>query len=583
MSDSSISSSTSTSGTQRVTGLYSSMDIDAMVSASMTSEQTRIDNMQKDLDYAEWQKEAYQDVNTLVSDFQNKYFSYSSKTSLINSSSFNMKTTTITGTNAVSVTAGSNAEVESFSVLSATKAQTAKIVTNSLDSADFTGMTTEAGKDVTVNNTTIKQLAEAMGATLNISRTETRTVEEEVDKLDENGEKVLDDEGNVVKEKITKTVTDEYITLNVNGKDVEINTSGTIGNMISAINNADAGVEMSYNGFSMKLELEATAEGAENNFTISGNDGLFFGANGLLGAADEEISTANAGAQSDSGVKVVSGTDATMKIEDENGDIVSYEFSSNTYSVAGYTFTINDSFDTANGDAAQDVKMKTDVDAMVERITSFVDDYNELITKLNDMVTEKRSYTYDPLTDKEKDELSDKELEEYEQKAKEGLLYGDRNIRNLISQMRSALNSIETDSGLSLRDIGIGTGNYFTSKTAGELQIDEAKLRSAIEADAGEVTELFTQSASTTTSASGKGISAGIAKTFGDLTSSYVKNSKNVTIANITTRISNYEDRLERLKELFATKEDNLYSQFASLEASLSQMDAYASMFYTTV
>ncbi len=594
MSDSttSITSTTSSSGTKRVTGLYSSMDVNAMVSASMTNEQSRVDNMKKKLDYAKWQKEAQQEINTLVSDFQNKYFSWTSSSNLLSASSLNLKTTTITGSNAVKVTAGSSATVANFEIIKAVKADTARVTTSSIKSADYTGMKTADGKDVNENNATVKQLAQAMGMTLN---TKTVDREVEVDKVDENGEKVLDENGNAVKEK--KTVTDEYITLNVNGTDVDIDINGTLSDTLSAVNNAkdsegnSLGVKMTYNAFSMKFDISATAAGEDKNFTISGNDGLFFGTNGLLGDVTTttaegtgttvtmgSISTADASSNINANIKVTAGTNSFITIKDDNGDVVSYSNPTNAFTVAGYTFNIKEDMDVSNGDESVKVELGTDVDGMVKKITDFVNDYNELIKTLNDKVMEKRDYDYDPLTDAEKKEVSDDELEELEKKAKAGILYGDSNIRSLLSDMRSAMNKVTSDSGLKLSDIGIKTGNYFTSSTSGALEIDETKLRTALENNSTDVANLFTKAAST--KSDGTKDSGGIATTFKELTSSFVTRSKNVTISNITNRISSYEDRLETLQEWFAKREDALYTQFAQLEVLLAQMDASAGMFY---
>lgn len=591
-STSSITSTTSSSGTKRVTGLYSSMDVNAMVSASMTNEQTKVDNMKKKLDYAKWQKEAQQEINTLVSDFQNKYFTWTSSSNLLSSSSLNLKTTTITGSNAVKVTAGSSAAVANFEIIKAAKADTAKVTTSSIKSADYTGMKTEDGNDVNENNATVKQLAQAMGMTLN---TKTVDREVEVDKVDENGNKVLDENGNAVKEK--KTVTDEYITLNVNGTDVDIDVNGTLSDVLSTVNNAkdsegnSLGVKMTYNAFSMKFDISATAAGEDKNFTISGNDGLFFGTNGLLGDVTTttgegtgttvtmgSISTADASSNTNANIRVTAGTNSFITIKDDNGDVVSYSNPTNAFTVAGYTFNIKEDMDVSNGDESVKVELGTDVDGMVKKITDFVNDYNELIKTLNDKVTEKRDYDYDPLTDAEKKEVSDDELKELEEKAKAGILYGDSNIRSLLSDMRSALNKLTSDSGLKLSDIGIKTGNYFTSSTSGALEIDETKLRTAIENNSTDVANLFTKAAST--KSDGTKDSGGISNTFKELTSSFVTRSKNVTISNITNRISSYEDRLETLQEWFAKREDALYTQFAQLEVLLAQMDASASMFY---
>lgn len=533
MSDStSITSTTSASGTNRVTGLYSGMDINGMVSASLTKEQTRIDNMKKDIEFAGWQKEKYQEMNTLVSDFQKKYFSYSGEFSLLSSSKLNAKTVSVTGSSAVSISASSGASAGSFTVLSATKATTAGLVaTRSVmgtigDDGTITPYTYAEG--VNENNATIKQMAGVMG----INLTNVKTI------------KSTDADGN--------EVTNEYITLNVNGKDIDIDINAGGGDMMAAVNNADAGVKMTYNTLSGKFELEATKSGAEGNFTVTGNDGFFFGANGMFGAAGETVTA--------------TGTDATLTIKDDNGDKIKYTESVNSFKKGGFTFTINENFDSTK-DGEIKAELGTNEDDMVNKIKTFVEDYNKLIKTLNEEISTKHERSFDPLTKAERKELDDEEYEEYMEKAKKGLLFGDSNIRKLLTNMRSALNSIETESGLSLKDIGISTGNYFTSSKIGELEIDENKLRSAIKNNSDEVVSLFSGT-------------SGIANSMKNLTDNYIDRLEDVTINSINKKVSNYENRLDRLEDLFAKKEDELYSKFAYLETLLSQMDAASSMFY---
>lgn len=611
MSDtsSSISVSTSSSGTQRITGLYSGMDIDAMVEASLLKEKNRIASVKQNITYQEWKKEAYQDVNTLVSDFQKKYFDYSSSssTSLFSASALNMKKTTITGgnSNAVGISAGSTAVVKNFEILETTKATSAKLVTSSIKNADFTGITNADGKEVNENNATIRQLSQAMGGSLNTTTKYLDKDGKEVSDKSSITKKYVDAEGNEVdydnyegdKSKLTEKYVDadgnevtkkDYISFNIAAKDsdgkdkvysIEIDVDGKLSDVISAVNKCGAGITMSYNEFSKKFQIESNNTGANTNFTISGADGFFFGTNGILGSADGFVSTdgvSNMNANAD--VITTKAVDSYIKIVDENGDIYENTTSTNSMSVAGYTFTIRDNFDSTTAGETMKVEMSTDTEGIVDRITEFVNDYNALIKKLSDMVTERPDSDYDPLTEDEKKELSDSEIEEYEAKAKAGILFGDSNIRNLLNNMRSAFSNIKTSSGLSLRSFGIGTGSYFESDVQGELKIDEDTLKSMIETNASDFVELFTTSGSTLTS--GKSASKGIGYELRELTRNYVSNAKDVTISSITTKISNYEDRLSYLEELFEKKEDDLYTKWSSVESSILEMDSYASMFY---
>lgn len=542
-SSSSIGATTSSSGTTRVTGLYSSMDIDGMVSASLTNEQTKIDNASKDLQYAQWKKEAYEEINSEVKKFSNKYFSYSSKDSILSSTQFNAKkVTTSIQSSAISVTAGSGASVSEFRVLGCSKATYASKSTKTFTSEmqSLVGTTRADGTVIKENNITMKELAETIGTTLNAA--------------------------------------DGKFTLNINGTDVSISEDATISDFMSVVNNAKdsegnlLGVKASYNGLTQKIEFATANTGKDAKLQISGNCGLFFGDKGLLGTDSVNLE----------------GKNATLVVMDNEGSARTYESATNSITQAGFTFNITDDANFMEYDdegnivgGGMKVNMQTDVDAMAEKITNFVNDYNALVKKLSDTVTQKRDYDYDPLTDAEKKECSDDEIEELEAKAKEGILFGDSGIRNLLTNLRSTINSLETESGLSMRDIGIGTGNYFTTEFQGKLEIDEDKLKSALTGNMEEVRNLFTKGFTTTTingveTKTGGGLAVNLDK----FTDNFMDRMKETTLTSWEKRINNYEERLETLKEYFADKEDDLYSEFAYLETLLAQMDSSSSMFY---
>jgi flagellar hook-associated protein 2 len=699
MSDStssSITTTTSSSGTKRVSGLYSGMDVDAMVSASLTNEQNKIDTANKNLQYAQWKKEAYEDVNSAITEFQNKYFSSTSSSSILLSSKLNTKTTTLSReTSAFTVSASASAVVNNFSVVSTQVATYAKV--NSAQIANTTGMTDDNGETVSLGKATLAQIAKANGVDgLNTVDFNTKTSTNSILKIaaptdddpdattnisikdsygdviaigkatiaqiaDTRGVTLNTHEVSTTNDETGETTTKNVITLNINGKDVDIDADGTIDNMLSTINNTEGlNVKASFDSTAGTFTFESTERGG--NVTVSGSDGLFATADGtglLEGMTDgtkqyiqinietadvdddgnetnNKVTTINIDANgtltdmmsainnANTGVKATyneltdkfsftsttiggkkisisqagdddgflfnssgtglldqnmssTGKNSEIVIKDEDGATKTYHPDGNQLTVGGFTFAITGDMSADEGEVG--VTTESNVDDMVSRIKDFVTGYNDLVTKLTNLVTETRNYDYEPLTDAEKEEASDSEIEKLEAEAKKGLLYGDSNISSLLRKMRSSLNSIENSTGLKLRDIGISTGNYFTTEVQGTLEIDEDKLRAAIEADPDGVTELFTKS--TTTNADGT-TSGGIATTLSTYTKQFVKNCKNVTLTNWDKRISTYEDKLEKLKDLFADREDELYTQFSQLEVLLAQMDASSSMFYSS-
>lgn len=572
-----VTSTTSSSGKTRISGLYSSIDVDGMVKASLTNEQNKIDSANKKLQKAQWKKEAYENVNTLVKDFQNTYLSYTSPKSIWSASYLKTNKVSLSqSTSAVDVAASASATVNKFTITNTQQASYAKINSGTF-SADFSGITNDAGEEVKLGTATISQLAQAIGTKLNT---------------------------------ITKD-NKEYIQLNINGHDVDIRADSTISDMMSTINNftykakdndgneidKSLGVKVSFNEFTNKFSFQSTELSTSLDIkagtaygTQGGGDGLFFNyskeVDGNTVSGDKGLFGSTA--------KSAKGLESSITIVDEDGISKTYtkndkELSGNVLSVGGYTITITGDYKASGADSGIGVTMQTDTDAMVDKITDFVNAYNDLVKSLTTMVTEKPNSKYDPLTDAEKEKASDSEIAKLEAEAKKGILYGDSNIRGLLTNLRSAMNTVKSTAGTSLRDIGIGTGNYFNTDVQGTLEIDTDKLRSAIENNASDVVDLFTKasSAASSTSTTTKtpdevNKSGGLASVFKTYSSNFIKNNTNNTISNWTKKISNYEDKLKSLKDLFADREDALYTQFSQLEVLLSQMDASSAMFYSS-
>ena len=179
--------------------------------------------------------------------------------------------------------------------------------------------------------------------------------------------------------------------------------------------------------------------------------------------------------------KVHAGTDAKVVI---NG--VETSRSSNTFTVDGITMEL-----TGVHKAGEEAVIGTsrDIDVIVDGFEAMVKDYNEMLDKLYGYTDAKAEYRdYPPLTDAQKKEMSDREIELWEEKAKTGLLRRDSNVDYFLSQMRLAMYERPNGCKFALYDIGVETGTY-TSK--GKLTLDKAKLRQALADDPAAVEQLF--------------------------------------------------------------------------------------------
>nr|NLJ03238.1 flagellar filament capping protein FliD [Bacillota bacterium] len=246
------------------------------------------------------------------------------------------------------------------------------------------------------------------------------------------------------------------------------------------------------------------------------------------------------------------------------------EHSSNSFDLNGVTVNLLE----AKEGVTVRVEVRHDVDAVVDKIKEFVNMYNELVDELNSALREEVYRDFPPLTDEQRAELSDKEIEMWEEKAKSGLLRSDSIVSGILSEMRLALAAaVQGEEGsISLADIGITTGSWYEY---GRLNINESKLRAAVEENPDAVQRLFTSEGEAT---SGKGIArrledvldkgmARLTQTAGKATDVYDKSFYG-------ERIREYESRLSAMEERLLRYEETQWRKFTAMERVLGQLYA---------
>lgn len=243
---------------------------------------------------------------------------------------------------------------------------------------------------------------------------------------------------------------------------------------------------------------------------------------------------------------------------------------SNTFTINGMTYTLKN---THTGTVT--ISSTTNTDAIFNSIKSFVDKYNETIDEINKKLKETRYRDYQPLTDEQREQLTEKQAEKWEEKARSGILRGDSILSNALSSMRQALyRKVEAASEgfQQLAQIGITTtANYLEG---GKLIIDEAKLRQKIEENPDGVYRLFSNN--------GEGNAKGIVlqlrdeikktiKSIEDKAGNTLKTSNQYiigkSILDLDTRISAAEDRLKRV-------EDRYWKQFSAMEKAVQRANS---------
>ena len=365
----------------------------------------------------------------------------------------------------------------------------------------------------------------------------------------------------------------------INSKKFTFDKSTSLSSMMSTISNdTDAKVNMKYDETTDKIVLTAKQFGYGENIAIgTSQEGNFFGAGGASG-----IGTGNA--------TTSQGVDASAMID---GQLVTR--SSNTFTLNGATYTLLKA--QANpATESETVTLSTNTDDVYNNIKGFVDKYNEIIAGINSKMSEKYDSDYPPLTDDQKEAMSDDEIKTWESKAKTGLLHNDSMLQSLAYSMRQALSDAVEGSSINLSAIGITTGSYSEN---GKLIIDDAKLKAAIEKDPNAVSDLFSKQAATSYNASNTPAlrsqrykTEGLANRLSDILDDNIRttNGKGALLqkagiegdstqytSTLFLQIDGYDDDISALITKLNDKQDAYYAKFTAMEKYISQMNAQSS------
>ena len=414
-------------------GLVSGFDTTSMVESLMQVEQLKVDKVQQQKIKVEWQKEAYVKVSDRYSDFILKMRDTFGISNSVSSHGLTRPSTT-SNLSWVNKATSSNSDILEAKALSEAKPGKYEVKVTQL---------AENFKAASESNISVNKeganLAEQLG-------------------LDPNTN--IDFELSTGKGKI-----------HIQGKAEDLKMD----KLVEQINKL-SGVTASYDKSIDRFFIQTKETGANHKLTITDETGSSGGE--ILKALKLDSTITNG--------QEYSGKNALI---DYNGakDI---EFSSNTFRLQGIEFSLN----SASIGETVTVNVATDVDAVVDKITTFVNEYNSLITDIGKTLSQSVYRDYAPLTDAQKEAMTDKQIELWEEKAKSGLLRNDSIINTIQQNLKSALlQDVRLSNGkvLNLHSIGIQTKGYSSAATSGELQIDEDKLRAAITENPNDVLELF--------------------------------------------------------------------------------------------
>ncbi len=571
----------------RLTGLASGLDIDRMVKDLMKAERMPVDKLEKQRTEIGWKTDAYREVNLKMRTFNDLIFDTVLRAS-------NMKKRTVSSSNIdiATATASSSAGNASFTLNEVRQLATSATA----QSKNLSGITEKSQlKELDINDgewiqgklqrETVQvsdgkvQLSEApqfAGESMLIINGKAYAVADNPEDLAK-GEVFISDTGEMTfssADKLTGKVTVEYIqadseateryttstvaTIAANGEKVEssffFKESDTIGTVVTKLQNADAKVNAFFDEYSGALVVTRKETG---HFGEAGQNELMFS-----GALFEQGLGLNDNVQA--------GKNAQFTV---NG--IETERTSNTFTLSGMTITLKDT-----STQAVTLSAATDVDSIVETIKSFVDEYNALVDHMNGKLNEKYYRDYAPLTDAERDELSESEAKRWEEKAQSGLLRSDPLLQSALTNMRQTLyEPVDTGGAFThLSQIGITTTDNY--RDGGKLEIDEDKLRAAIEEDADSVYAIFAGTdnspgmAQTLRTNLSDSMSA-LARRAGGSEGYYEEHQFTLgkQTKDLTNRIANFERRLEQ-------KEARYWRQFTAMEKAMQMANAQSESLY---
>jgi len=471
----------------RIVGLASGLDVDSIVKALITTEQSKVDKFKSEQTLLQWKNDAYTDVKKLISDFNNKYFSaLSSSTNLISGSAFNVKAITTSSNLYANITANSDAVDGSYTINSITSLATGACI----ESEALSISATTKLQDLNLDNPLVFE--------------------------------------------------DNMLSFSLNGTEFEFKSDESLQSIIKKVNSSDVGVTMSFSSLSGKISIKSKTLGTNTSFDFSDTSGNFLSAFGFA--------------------ETSSGTDAVLKIN--NYDVVQ---KSNNFTIDGVTYNL-----LKETNESVSFTVNQNIEDTCNRVKNFINDYNTLLDTLTTKLNEEKYRTYSPLTEAQKEDMSEEEIKTWESKAKSGLLKGDSNLRSLISNLRNSFIQTIEGVGLTAYDIGISTSNWFEK---GKITLDENKLKSAIANKPDALKELFLKSSSSSDFKT-KYNESGIIERFSLTIKNYSTNLTSETLKSLSKKIKDYDEIISNAIEKMNDKEDFYYKKYSLLETTLNKLNS---------
>lgn len=581
-------------------GIYglsgSGLDIESLVKMGMMNKQNQYDKMYQTQLKQTWVKEAYNTVYTDV-----KAFKESMSTFKMQSNMSAMQATS------------SNNDVVSVTANGAAAAMNHKITVEQVASNAY--LMTANGKKIERANTSAANSAYLKDVLFSGDATKT-TVDGQTSYLVKNGTTGKNDtfKGSDVAISIEVQDSDE---VDSDGKPVThkveftydqiFGDNKTLNDLATAFSNSGANVQGGYDNVNDSFSLYNKTSGSANKIGLKANNEASAELLNKLHLASYDGQTNTLGNEirftKDTLTEAAVGTNAKATIDGKT-----YESDTNKLNVANVIYNFN-GVSAKNADGtyqASTISVSQDTDKIVDNVKKFVETYNTLIDSLNTKYREEKNTDYKPLTKKQESEMTESQINKWNEKAKSGLLYHDNNIYSIISDMREALytevdavDTVLTDargnkySYNSMSSIGITS-----STNQGHITLDEEKLKKALTEDPDCVYQLFAsdqdstyisgstnKNQSDTYTSKSDYLNTGIAnRLYNSMTTnirnleSYAGTSKETDDESYLGKlITNMNTKMTSFQTLMKSYESKLYKKYDAMEVALSKLGAQLS------
>lgn len=323
---------------------------------------------------------------------------------------------------------------------------------------------------------------------------------------------------------------------------------------------ASAGVNVNFDASTQRFFIGAKSSGVASDFSFSSTDDKGAETLSKLGLTGEGVTKQN-------------GQDAVIWLNDAK-----FESDKNTFDINGLTITCN----AETGDREITLTTQMDTSGVYDMVKSFINEYSELINEMDKLYNADSAKGYEPLTDEEKDALSETEIEKYEGKIKDALLRKDSTLNSISSAFKEIMSAgIEVNGKkMYLFDFGIETQGYFDAadneKNAYHIKGDADDetysgetntLQAMIASDPDTVMEFFSQ----------------LTKNLDSKISEFMKSVKDTKSYGVVyddlklkSDYDDYTDKIAEMEEDLQDYEDRWYDKFSAMETALAKMQSNA-------